>query len=481
MHMSVIVATDPGIAERLEPRGTARAGCDLERIEGIFAAHKWITPARLSSACEHAWEHVREGLVYGAGPEEERLAMIVFVGELLAALASGLAAHPQGAARLVQELEAHVGVPRPILAREVLRSRELMALAPDEAIDAELNLLLIFAPLRSVLLWTLDATSCVACVHEVGEDRATSGTRKLARALLVGDRAEPGAKAELFGLPIKRGEHVLGALVVRAAPGQHNHCHSLMHTALPTLAMAIERDAVLSQNDKSERPLVDAAERRLIRLGFDLHDGPLQDLLLLGEDLRLFNDQLERVLGRRGEDELLRGRVEDLDAQLVALETALRRISSGLHATVLLSTPLPTAVCNLTDAFAARTGIEPELTLSGDPSTLTPSQRIAVLNIVQEALNNIREHSDARNVRISIAIDETGLRAEVVDDGRGFDVETAVVSAARRGRMGLAGAHERARLLGGQCRIESKPGGPTVITVVLPRWEPLAANGCSAG
>ncbi len=455
-------------------------GCDLERVEGIFAAHSWITPGRLSAASEHAWEHARDSLAYGAGPEEERLAMIVFAGELLAALASQLAAHPQGAARLVQELEAHVGVPRPILAREVLRSGELMSLSPADAIAVELNLLLIFAPLRSVSLWTVEETSSLACVHEVGEESATCAARKLARRLLAGDCTQPGAKAELFGLPVKRGEHVLGALVGRAAPRQRDHCRSLMRTALPALGMAVERDAMLSQNDNSERTLVEAAERRLIRLGFDLHDGPLQDLLLLGEDLRLFNDQLERVLGGRSEDRLLRGRVEDLDAQLVALEAALRRISSGSHATVLSSTPLPRAVGNLTDVFTARTGIEPDLTFCGDPSTLTPSQQIAVLNIVQEALNNIREHSNARNVRICVAIDETGLRAEVVDDGHGFDVESAVISAARRGRMGLAGAHERARLLGGQCRIDSKPGGPTVITVLLPRWQPLSASACPA-
>ena len=477
--MSVTAATEPGTTGQAPPNGVAAVGCDLERVEAIFAAHKWITPARLSSACEHAWEHARDRLAYGAGPEEERLALIVFAGELLAALASTLTAHPQGAARLVQELEAHVGVPGPILAREVLRSRELTLLAPTDAIAAELDLLLIFAPLRSVSLWTLDATSSVACVREVGEESATCGARKLARRLLAGDCAEPGAKAELFGLPIKRGEQVLAALVGRAAPRQRGHCRSLMHTALPTLGMAVERDAVLSQNDNSERALVEAAERRLVRLRYDLHDGPLQDLLLLGEDLRLFNDQLERVLGGRGEDALLRGRVEDLDAQLVALEAALRRISCSSHANALLNAPLPTAVSNLTDAFTARTMIEPDVRLSGDPSTLTPSQRIAVLNIVQESLNNIREHSNAQNVRICIAIDETGLRAEVVDDGRGFDVETAVVSAARRGRMGLAGAHERARLLGGQCRIESKPGGPTVMTVLLPRWQPLAANGAA--
>jgi signal transduction histidine kinase len=478
--MSFTGAAEPGTAIRRRPNGTAAVGRELERVERIFAGHDWITLSRLSAAREHAWEHAREGLAYAAGPEEERLTMIVFAGELLGALASKLAAHPQDAARLVQELEAHTGVPRRILAREALRSREPMALAPADAIAIELNLLLIFAPLRGVSLWTLDASSRVTCVHEVGEAKDDSCAGELARSLLTGGGAEPGAQAELFALPVKRGDHVLAALVGRAAPRQQNHCRSLMHTAVPTLGMAVERDTVLTQNNDSQHPLAEAAERSRVLMGFDLHDGPIQDLLLLGEDLRLFNDQLERVLGGRGEDELLRGRVEDIDAQLVALEAGLRRISSSSHATVSSGSCLPTAVGRLTEAFAARAGIQPDLTLSGDPSTVTPSQRIALLNILQEALNNIRRHSDAQHVRICIAIDETGLRAEVADDGRGFDVETAVVSAAQRGHMGLAGAHERARLLGGQCRIDSKPGGPTVVTVLLPRWQPLAPTAAQA-
>jgi signal transduction histidine kinase len=48
--------------------------------------------------------------------------------------------------------------------------------------------------------------------------------------------------------------------------------------------------------------------------------------------------------------------------------------------------------------------------------------------------------------------------------------------AARRGRLGLIAMHERVRLLGGQCRIDSRPGGPTVISVALDRWEPLVGE-----
>jgi signal transduction histidine kinase len=236
------------------------------------------------------------------------------------------------------------------------------------------------------------------------------------------------------------------------------------------LAGILERETLLARNASSERALVQASERRLTRIGFDLHDGPLQELLLVGEDLALFREQLAIVLeGRRGK-ELLGGRLDDLDARLVALERGLRRISTSVHAGVMVTRPFAEAFEDLLTPFAARTGIEPAVELKGDLDGISQSQRMALLSVVGEALNNIREHSRASAVSISIVGDEAGVRAHVGDDGRGFDVEAELLRAARRGHMGLAGVYERVRLLGGHCRIESRPGGPSEIAIALPRW-----------
>jgi signal transduction histidine kinase len=65
------------------------------------------------------------------------------------------------------------------------------------------------------------------------------------------------------------------------------------------------------------------------------------------------------------------------------------------------------------------------------------------------------------------------VRAEIEDDGRGFDLERTLVRAAKGGRMGLVGMNERALLLGGAFDVRSAPGGPTRISVTLPEWRPL--------
>jgi len=148
----------------------------------------------------------------------------------------------------------------------------------------------------------------------------------------------------------------------------------------------------------------------------------------------------------------------------------LRRLSTSVQSPFLSPGSLLESLQRVADAFAKRTGILPETNVSADLSGLSESQEIALLALVQEALSNVRKHSDASTVRIAIAPDPEGIRAQVTDDGRGFDPETTVARAARAGRLGLVGMHERVRMLGGQTRIESKPGGPTVVSAVLPRW-----------
>jgi signal transduction histidine kinase len=112
---------------------------------------------------------------------------------------------------------------------------------------------------------------------------------------------------------------------------------------------------------------------------------------------------------------------------------------------------------------------------------LSTSQQIALLNIIQEALSNVREHADATKVQITVSLGEHGVEAKITDDGRGFDLEPTLVRAAREGRIGLLAMNERVRLLGGQCRIDSRPGGPTVVSVALERWLPLAEEVRSSG
>jgi signal transduction histidine kinase len=80
-------------------------------------------------------------------------------------------------------------------------------------------------------------------------------------------------------------------------------------------------------------------------------------------------------------------------------------------------------------------------------------------------LANVARHAEATAVRVNLGLAEDGrLQIEVVDDGVGFDVETAV----RPGHYGLIGLKERARLTGGHFSIESSPEKGTTALLQLP-------------
>ncbi len=90
----------------------------------------------------------------------------------------------------------------------------------------------------------------------------------------------------------------------------------------------------------------------------------------------------------------------------------------------------------------------------------------AIYRIVQEALNNVRSHSGAREASVEVVQHGEQIRIVVADRGCGFDP-----SAPPREHHGLISIRDRARLLGGHAEIESEAGNGTRITVDLPLAE----------
>ena len=103
-------------------------------------------------------------------------------------------------------------------------------------------------------------------------------------------------------------------------------------------------------------------------------------------------------------------------------------------------------------------------------SHLPATHEYALFRIVQEALNNVRRHSRAKNVWIVLDLSAPDvISLSVKDDGLGFDrtVED-MASPTWVGGFGLTGMKERAEALGGKLIVESDPGSGTRVTVVVP-------------
>jgi len=209
-----------------------------------------------------------------------------------------------------------------------------------------------------------------------------------------------------------------------------------------------------------------AAERRLARLAYDLHDGPLQELVLLAEDLRLAAGQIDGVVPE-ADRARVRGRFQDIEARLASLEESLREIAhGGRTASSVGREPLEETVRVELVALEG-TGIAVEFSSEGDFHELSDSQKIALLRVVQEGITNVRKHSGASSVSVTLRATPEATELTIRDDGRGFDVR-----ALGRDRLGLAGVSERVRMLGGDVKIESIPQKGATLRAKLPRWRP---------
>ena len=278
--------------------------------------------------------------------------------------------------------------------------------------------------------------------------------------------------SQLRSIPVLRFGQPYAAVVGRLGSVEPDVADAFLTEAATALGPVVEREHLLEYSSERERTLVAASERRLMRLGFDLHDGPIQDVLALAADVRLLQQQVYPFVLEEHREQAA-GRFDDVTARLVELDRQLREIAHSLETKSVISRPLGEILHREVDGFTERTGVDVTLEIRGDPDSLSSAQRIAVFRAIQEGLANVREHAGASSVEIRVRARRSAIELQITDDGMGFEVERALAKAAQRGRLGLVGIGERVRMLGGTFELESAPGGPTTLKLTLPRWEPL--------
>jgi two-component system sensor histidine kinase UhpB len=97
---------------------------------------------------------------------------------------------------------------------------------------------------------------------------------------------------------------------------------------------------------------------------------------------------------------------------------------------------------------------------------LSPEKSLVLFRVLQECLQNIGRHSNARSALVVVEeLESNQVRLHVSDTGEGF-VESEAV---RKGGMGFASMRERVLCVNGHLEIQSKPGTGTDVTVTIPR------------
>ncbi len=360
------------------------------------------------------------------------------------------------------------------LFREIARSPKLLELPPLVAIEIVFGVLLGFGALADATLWTRTRTG-LECILGLGSpDRPSRRIRAEAKAALrQRSRLSLLGGAQLRSAPVLRFGEAHAAIVGRVGSLEQSIADAYLAEAALSLGAIVERERLLERSTAREQMLLASLERRLMRLGFDLHDGPIQDVLALAADVRLLQEQVYPfVLATHREQ--AHGRFDDLTARLAELDHQLRELAHSLETRSVVSRPLGEILHREVDAFAERSGMQAELEIRGDPDSLSSAQRITVFRAIQEGLANVREHAGATSVLVRVRARRSAIELQIVDDGVGFEVERALAKAAQRGRLGLVGIAERVRMVGGTFEVESTPGGPTTLKLALPRWEPLS-------
>lgn len=102
------------------------------------------------------------------------------------------------------------------------------------------------------------------------------------------------------------------------------------------------------------------------------------------------------------------------------------------------------------------------------PENVRSAVALNLLRIVEEALTNVRLHSEAQLVEVVLGAGTDGwFFVEVKDDGRGSDSEIGK----RKPGLGLLGMRERALILGARLDVQSIPGGGTSVRASLPKGQ----------
>ena len=105
---------------------------------------------------------------------------------------------------------------------------------------------------------------------------------------------------------------------------------------------------------------------------------------------------------------------------------------------------------------------------NGDFNSLPPGLRRTIYRMAQEALANSARHSGAQSARLCLTVTDDEVYLVITDAGSGFDPDVALSRGVNREHFGLRGIQERARAMGGDCEINSRPGAGTGVMISLP-------------
>ncbi|MGB3635234.1 MAG: PAS domain S-box protein [Rubrobacteraceae bacterium] len=212
----------------------------------------------------------------------------------------------------------------------------------------------------------------------------------------------------------------------------------------------------VTERKRVEEALEEVREAERNRIARDLHDDILQNIVYALQEAQI----LQVVSGDGGGSGL-----ENIADALRQSVEGLREAIFELRLTGTLNQSFMVSLQSLleTNRRMSRAQYSLELSVgSGFPDDIPETEGRQIIRIIQEALNNVRRHADARNVKVELGHENGLVWVEVVDDGKGFDAGAVF------GGVGQNSMRQRAEEIGGELTVESAPGAGSTVRLEIP-------------
>lgn len=275
-------------------------------------------------------------------------------------------------------------------------------------------------------------------------------------------------------VPLKAKDRVVGVMNIAAhTPGQFSKEDMyLLNSIGYQLGTAIEQARLYRRLELGReryqtllRHALTAQEQERKRIARELHDETSQALTSLTLNLQaaITKAKTDGVV----EADLI-GKLQKVQSQVVHTQNEIAKLMKELRPTLLDELGLPAAITRYAKDSLEPMGTKVSTEFDRVAERLPAQVEVTLFRIAQGTIGNILEHAEAKNASIRLECNTTECVLAVQDDGKGFDVKKITrVDKGGRG-AGLFTMKERAYLVGGACRIDSKPGKGTKIVVKVP-------------
>jgi two-component system nitrate/nitrite sensor histidine kinase NarX len=223
------------------------------------------------------------------------------------------------------------------------------------------------------------------------------------------------------------------------------------------VSIAIER----AHNEEESRTHLIKEERT--RIAHELHDSLAQSLASIRLQVRVLDETLHQ-----GDEATTWQQLERIENSLDEANTELRGLIANFRAPA-YTRGLVETIEQIVSQFRTETRIRTYLQKDYTPRQFSKDTETQILRIIEEALWNIRKHSQAQTVRILLR-DHPGKGCHVLIEDDGVGMNTQVYGSAGE-HVGLAIMRERAGKIGGELRIESEPGEGTRVVLEINKPE----------